>query len=119
MINAGALIHFEVHVYDLNNAERLSKTVTLSKFLYEDADVINLADKCIVVRRFACRNNDKVPIETGKFSDNLKVTENRLLEDGVAQSVEFDPRWGRNLPTSYVHFSMSRWSLIGLGCQYV
>ena len=50
-----------------------------SKFLYQDTDVILLADKCIVVRSFVCRNYDKVLMETGKFSDNLRVTENGLV----------------------------------------
>ena len=43
------------------------------KFLYQDADVVLPADKCIVVRSFVCRN--KVLMETRKFSDNLRVTE--------------------------------------------
>ena len=38
-----------------------------------DADVITLADKCIVVRSFVCRNYDNDVVETGKFSDNLRV----------------------------------------------
>ena len=50
-----------------------------SKFLYQDADVILPADKCIVVRSIVCRNYDKVLMETGKFSDNLRVKENRLV----------------------------------------
>ena len=50
-----------------------------SKFLYQDADVILLADKCIVVRSFICRNYDKVLMETGNPSDNLRVTENGLV----------------------------------------
>ena len=50
-----------------------------SKFLYQDADVILLADKCIVIRSFVCMNYDKVLMETGRFSDNLRVTENGLV----------------------------------------
>ena len=50
-----------------------------SKFLYQDADVILPEHKCIVVRSFVCRNYDKVLMETGKFSDNLRVTENGLV----------------------------------------
>ena len=51
-----------------------------SKFLNQDADVILLADKCIVVRSsFVCMNYDKVLMETGKFSDNRRVTENWLV----------------------------------------
>ena len=50
-----------------------------SKFFYQDADVILLSDKCIVVRGFVCRNYDKVLMETGTFSDNFRVTENGLV----------------------------------------
>ena len=59
-----------------------------SKFLYQDADVILLADKYIVVRSFVCRNYDKVLMKTGKFSDNLRVTENELVS-GVDRGSAF------------------------------
>ena len=58
---------------------RVSRKRVKSKFLYQDADVILLADKCLVVRSFVCRNYDKVLMETGKFSDNLRVTETCLM----------------------------------------
>ena len=58
---------------------RVPRKRVKSKFLYQDADVILFADKCIVVRSFVCRNYDKVLMETGKFSDNLRVTENGLV----------------------------------------
>ena len=58
---------------------RVPRKRVKSKFLYQDADVILLADKCIVVRSFVCRNYDKVLMETGKFSDNRRVTENGLV----------------------------------------
>ena len=58
---------------------RVPRKRVKSKFLYQDADVILLADNGIVVRSFVCRNYDKVLIETGKFSDNLRVTENGLV----------------------------------------
>ena len=45
-----------------------------SKFLYQDVDVVSLADKSIVVRCFVCRNYDKVLMETGKLCDNIRVT---------------------------------------------
>ena len=38
-----------------------------SKFLYQDVDVVSLADKGIVVRCFVCWNYDKVLMETRKF----------------------------------------------------
>ena len=44
-----------------------------SKFLYQDVDVVSLADKGIVVSCFVCRNYDKVLMETGKFCDNIRV----------------------------------------------
>ena len=58
---------------------RVSRKRVKSKFLYQDADVIPLADTCIVVRRIVCRNYDKVLMETGKFSGNLRATENGLV----------------------------------------
>ena len=48
-------------------------------FLYQDVDVVSLADKGIVVRCFVCRNYDKVLIETGKLCDNIRVTKNGLV----------------------------------------
>ena len=50
-----------------------------SKFLYQDVDVISLADKGIVVRCFVCRNYDKVLMETEKLCDNIRVTKNGLV----------------------------------------
>ena len=44
----------------------------MSTFLYQDADVIPLADKRIVVKSFVCMTYDKVLVETGKVSDNLR-----------------------------------------------
>ena len=39
-----------------------------------------LADKCIVVGCFVCWDYDKIlMMETGKFSDNIRVTENGLV----------------------------------------
>ena len=45
-----------------------------SKFLYQDVDVVSLADKGIIVRCFVCRNYDKVLMETEKLCDNIRVT---------------------------------------------
>ena len=58
-----------------------------SKFLYQDTDVIPLADKCKVVRSFVCRKYGKVLMETGKFSDNLRITENELMS-GVDRAIK-------------------------------
>ena len=64
---------------------RVSRKRVKSKFLYQEADGILIVDKCIVVRNFVCRNYDKVLMETGKFSSNLKVTENGLVS-GVGKA---------------------------------
>ena len=45
---------------------RVSRKRVKPEFIYQDADVKLLAEKCIVVRSFVHRNYDKVPIETGK-----------------------------------------------------
>ena len=50
-----------------------------SKFLYQDVDVVSLADKDMVVRCFVYRNYDKVLMETGKLCDNIRVTKNGLV----------------------------------------
>ena len=50
-----------------------------SKFLYQDVDVVSLADKDIVVRCFVCGNYGKVLMETGKFGDIIRVTKNGLV----------------------------------------
>ena len=40
---------------------------------------MSLADKCIVVRCFVCGDYDIILMETGKFSDNIRVTETGLV----------------------------------------
>ena len=40
---------------------------------------MSLADKCIFVGYFVCGDYDKIFMDTGKFSDNISVTENGLL----------------------------------------
>ena len=40
---------------------------------------MSLADKCIVVECFGCGDYDTILMETGKFSDNIRVTENGLV----------------------------------------
>ena len=44
-----------------------------SKFLYQDVDVVSLADKSIVGTCFVCRNYDKVLMDTGKLCDNIRA----------------------------------------------
>ena len=58
---------------------RVPREWVKSKLLWQDADVMSLADKCRVVGCFVCGDYDKILVETGKFSDNIRVTENGLL----------------------------------------
>ena len=46
---------------------------------------MSLAEDCIVVGCFVCGDYDKIVMETGKISDNIRVTENGLVSgvDGV------------------------------------
>ena len=64
--------------------------------LSSDADVITLADKCIVVRSFVCRNYDNDVVETGKFSDKLRVTENGLVS-GVDRALKLSNSTFQNI----------------------
>ena len=54
-----------------------------SKFLCQYAAVMSLADKCIVVGCFVFGEYDKILMETGKFSANIRVT-----KDGLVSSVD-------------------------------
>ena len=40
---------------------------------------MSLADKCMVVGCFVCRDYDKILMETEKFSNNTRLTENGLV----------------------------------------
>ena len=74
-----------------------------SYFLCHDADVhvMSLADKCIVVGCFVFGDNDKTLMETGKFSDNIRVTENgRVSCWQSALFVAFYVLWRRQLTWS-------------------
>ena len=52
---------------------RVHREWVKSKLLCQDADV-TLADKCIVIGCFVCVDYDKILMETGKFSDNIRAT---------------------------------------------
>ena len=67
-----------------------------SKFLYQDVDVVSLADKGIVVICFVCRNYGKVLMETGKLCDNIRVTK----MDSCLVLIECLSRWILRLSTS-------------------
>ena len=45
-----------------------------SKFLDQDVDVVSLANKGIVIGCFVGRNYNKILMETGKLTDNIRVT---------------------------------------------
>ena len=49
-----------------------------SKFLDQDVDVVSLASKGIVIGCFVGRNYNKILMETGKLTDNIRVTKNGL-----------------------------------------
>ena len=49
------------------------------KFLYQDVDVVSLADKGVVVGCFVCRTYDKVLMETGELCVTIRVTKNGLV----------------------------------------
>ena len=40
---------------------------------------MSLEDTCIVVGCFVCGDYDKILMETGKFSNNTRVTENGIV----------------------------------------
>ena len=47
-----------------------------SKFLDQDVDVLSLANKCLVIGCFVGRNYNNILMETGKLTDNIRVTKN-------------------------------------------
>ena len=49
-----------------------------SKFLDQDVDVVSLANKGIVIGCFVGRNYNKILMETGKLTGNIRVTKNGL-----------------------------------------
>ena len=57
---------------------RISRKCMESKFLNQDVDVVSLASKRIVIGCFVGRNYNKILMETGKLSDNIRVTKNGL-----------------------------------------
>ena len=57
---------------------RVSRKWMESKFLDQDVDVVSLANKGIVIGRFVGRNYNKILMETGKLTDNIRVTKNGL-----------------------------------------
>ena len=57
---------------------RVSRKWMESKFLDQDVDVVSLANKGIVIGCFVGRNYNKILMETGKLTDNIRVTKNGL-----------------------------------------
>ena len=77
---------------------RVPRKRVKSKFLFQDAGIITPGDtmSCIVVRSFVCRKYYKVLIETGKISDNLRVTENGLVS-GVDRAFKSSNSTSQNI----------------------
>ena len=74
-----------------------------SKFLYQDVDVVSLADKGIIVRCFVCRNYDKVLMETGKLCDNIRVTKNGLVSGVDRMFKSSDSAFKHISPIELIH----------------
>ena len=69
---------------------RVPREWVKSKFLWQDADVMSLADKCIVVGCFVCGDCDKILMETGKFSDksgSLKMDSCLVLTECLSRRI--------------------------------
>ena len=49
-----------------------------SKFLAQDVDAVSLANKGIIIACFVGWNYNKILMETGKLTDNIRVTTNGL-----------------------------------------
>ena len=64
---------------------------------------MSLAEKCIVVGCFVCRDFDKILMKAEKFSNNIRVTENGLVSgvDRVLKSSNL------HLRTSAIDFIQS------------
>ena len=67
-----------------------------SKFLDQDVDVVSLANKGIVTGCFVSRNYNKILMETGKLTGNLRVTKNGL-ESG-------DDKMFQSSDSAFYHF---------------
>ena len=57
----------------------------MSKFLCQDTDVMSLADNCIVVGCVVYGDFNKIIMESGKLSDNIRVTEHGLVSALVVE----------------------------------
>ena len=57
---------------------RVSRKWMESKFFDQDVDVVPLANKGIVIGCFVGRNYNKILMETGKLTGNIRVTKNGL-----------------------------------------
>ena len=68
-----------------------------SKFLDQDVDVVSLASKGIVIGCFVSRNYNKILMETGKLTGNIRVTKN-----GLGSGVD---RMFKSLDSAFYHFN--------------
>ena len=62
---------------------RVSRKRMESKFLDQDVDVVSLANKSIVIGWFVCRNYNKILMETGKLTDNIRLGSRKMDSDLV------------------------------------
>ena len=65
---------FTKYVSSCPNTKYLYLRLPFFKLLCQDAVVMSLADKCIIVGCVVYGGYDKILMETGKFSDNINVT---------------------------------------------
>ena len=73
-----------------------------SKFLDQDVDEVSLVYKGIVIRCFVGRNYNKILMETGKLTDNIRVTKNGLGSGVDRMFQSSDPRF-TTLPIDLIH----------------
>ena len=77
---------------------RVSRKWMESKFLDQDVDVVSLANKGIVIGCFVGRNYNKILMETGKLTDNIRVKchSNPCKDVGGVEKTNFDATEWRN-----------------------
>ena len=68
-----------------------------SKFLHQDVDVVSLVNKGMIIWCFVGRNYNKILMETGKLTDNIRVTKN-----GIGSGVD---RMFQSSDSAFYHFT--------------
>ena len=72
------------------NVCRVSRKWMESKFIDQYVDVVSLANKGIVIGCFVGRNYNKILMETGKLTDNIRVT--KKMDSGLVLTKCFSRR---------------------------